>query len=203
MGPLLDAGAEAWLVRTAHRNFWKVRHLYDEVGELIGEGHVCWFHVARRYSFPATLVSEDQEYGRLMSLFKVTFANRIRELAAKGKDAHYNIVMSRIRDIVSARAQQYSDDAIAEYLLYKNNTGLSRNFDVDQAIVEASATVRAVLKFLVSEHGRERMRRPYRIRGDGSRETTNERLRRHTKVESRDLRKEVKEYLLSVIHHQL
>lgn len=200
MGPLMDKGALGWMHRKAIRDFWKVRHLFDEREDLIQEGHVCWWHIVNRYSFPASLTPDQQEYGRLMNLFKTTFTNRIRELAAKGKDPDYRIVTSRLRDLVSPTiSDQHSELKIAEYILRQRQGDISDDSEVARAIVEASEPARTVLKFLVSD----KMRRPYRLRADGTRETTNERLRRNSKGRARgDLRELARDYLLETIHQR-
>lgn len=203
MGPAMDVGAERWLINAARRYFWRVKHVYDEVVDLIHEGYVCWYYVGDRYEFPRSLKPVQREYGRLMNLFKVTFVNRVHELAASGKDKSYNIVMSRLRDITGPDGDRLTEPQIAEFLLYRNNSDLGDSSEVDRFIIEASEPVRSVLQFLVSEEGQEKMRRPYRRRADGTRETANERILRNTKVVAKgDIRRTVKQYLLDSIHHR-
>ncbi len=202
MGPDMDRGAVGWLLRHARKNFWKVKHVYDDSNELIQEGYLCWYRICERYSFDSNLSPDDPHYGRLMNLFKITFVNRIRELSMQDKNRDFQIVLSRLRDIIGDGAQRFSDDALVEHLLYRNSDGdpLDES-SVERAIIEASEPARTVLRFLVSEEGKARMRRPFRLRADGTRETTNERLRRWTGVPFKgDLRTVAKTYLLNTIH---
>jgi hypothetical protein len=190
----LDDGGRGWLFKTANKNYWKVKHVYDELADLTQDGFECWYKVANRYQ-------DVDNYGRLMNLFKITFINRIKEVAAWKKDRNFESIVTNIGDLVDpeipeARAIEWLEQS-GRYLRGHDDSELERT------IIEAAAPVRDAIRFLVSDDGIKKMRRPYRIRRNGARETTNERIRRNIGVSrGTDVRKAVRDYLKESIHQR-
>ncbi len=192
----LDEGGIKWLHRYAHKNYWKVRHIYDDVEDLIQDGHLCWGIVANKYTDVGDLTQD----GRLMSLFKMTFSNHIIWTASRDKShKDYRLLKESLDALVAGQHFQRAQDNIS-VSLSRSGHYLSMEIDpaVCQAIVEAIEPVRSVLKFLVSETGSDIMRRPFRRRLDGTRETPNSRIRRYIRGgEGIDLLGVTKQYLQS------
>lgn len=189
----LDAGGTQWLYMYARKNYWKVRHIYDDVADLIQDGHMCWGIVVQKY----TAVGDLTKDGRLMSLFKMTFSNHIIWTASRDKDKQYNYLKQSLDELVDRSDKPHFLDTLYE------RSGQSGDMYTDplvgRAIVEASEPIRSVLKFLVSEAGICIMQRPFRRRLDGSRETVNSRISRNIGFGSDlDLLSMTKAYLLEV-----
>jgi len=185
----LDAGGTSWLKMYARKNYWKVRHIYDDVEDLIQDGHMCWAIVVNKY----TNVGDLTQDGRLMSLFKMTFSNHIIWTASRDKDKSYNYLKQSLDALVENRPN------LLETLYSRSGQSGDLCTDplVSRAIVEASEPIRSVLKFLVSEAGVCIMRRPFRRRLDGSRETVNSRISRYIGIGADlDLMSMTKQYLL-------
>jgi len=197
----LDVGGTRWLEGYAWRNYWKVRHIYDEVTDLVQDGHMCWGIVVNKYTDVGDLTQD----GRLMSLFKMTFVNHIRWVASMDKDKEYNKLKVRMDDLVHPGEHVSLEQwyAFLDRICLRNGQSgdLFSDSSVQRTIIEASDPIRSVLQFLVSDHGIDVMRRPFRRRLDGSRETVNARIRRYIgKGENLDLLGMTKQYLLEATH---
>lgn len=72
----MDDGAKGWMLRYAHKNFWKVATLGYDFDDLISDGYFCYYYVRRHYP-------EATEPSHIMSLFKRTFQSQIADLANK------------------------------------------------------------------------------------------------------------------------
>lgn len=194
----LDAGGTKWLLYYAKKNYWKVRHVYDDVNDLIQDGHMCWGIVVNKYTHVGDLTKD----GRLMSLFKMTFTNHIRWIATTDKDKEYNILKVNLNSLAAPGETITLDRWYSVIDLMHQRGGQSGDLFTDahvyQTIVDASEPIRSVLKFLVSDLGICAMQRPFRRRLDGSRETVNARISRHIgKGHDVDLLAMTKQYLLS------
>lgn len=195
----LDVGGITWLHKYAVRNYWKVSHIYDDVADLIQDGHMCWGIVVNKYAHIGDLTKD----GRLMSLFKMTFVNHIRWIATMDKDKEYNRVKLNLDNLVYPKLSVAKYDTILDVLYMKQGLSgdLVSDSRVSQTIIEASEPVRSVLKFLVSDFGVNAMQRPFRRRLDGTRETVNARISRYIgKGADLDLLSMTKQYLLEAIH---
>lgn len=173
-----DAGATGWLTTFSKKEFWKVAHIFDELEDLTQEGQVCWYTVANKYEHIT-------DYGHLMGLFKTTFRNHIRYLATMDKDQSYAHMVSSISDYAPSWHSHEPESWILDTFLNKSPALVQTTDTVEEVsrfIAEAIDPVRSVLKFLTSDKGIAAMRRPYRRRLSGRRETTNERICRHLGV---------------------
>ena len=187
----IDYGAEGWLHRYAAKQHWKVAHFLYDVEDLIQDGYVAWYTCANRYSHVT-------DYGRMMSLFKITYANHITGLASTDKNPRsYEHVVTRINDLIDPRYQAYAESWILDKV-----TGQSLLHDgtMSTMIAEAKEPVKTVLSFLVSDAGIRIMRRPIRKRLSGTRETTNSRIYRALRLKPQgDLMGMVKSYVLQCV----
>lgn len=194
----LDAGGLGWLHMYAHRNYWKVKHIYDDVHDLIQDGHMCWGIVANKYTHCGDLIVDN----RLMSLFKMTFVNHIREVAAKEKDRKRDFfhMKRNLEDMVDRDVPEKRQNVLDRLYARVNAGDLYNDPGVVLTIVEAAEPIRSVLKFLVSDEGIRTMQRPFRRKLDGSRETVNARICRSIgRSYDVDLMSMTKQYLLEAI----
>jgi hypothetical protein len=79
----MDKGAQGWLYRTAHKNYWRVANWYS-FDDLVQDGFVCWYGVQARYvrARPGVpFVGGVKDKKHVMSLFKTTYTNHIHDLA--------------------------------------------------------------------------------------------------------------------------
>jgi cytochrome c oxidase assembly factor CtaG len=169
----MDQGAQRWLYKFAHKNFWRICAWYD-LDDLIQDGHMCWWKVIRRYP-------DAKDRPHIMRLFQITFSNYVHDLAKE-----------RTSQLDAPIASILIGEATEEKFLDQHETGDY----APTAFAHASAAVRAILK--VINQSPERLRKPARRHSDGSRETTNERLCRMIGADPRsiDLIAEIK-YCLS------
>lgn len=187
----IDNGAEIWLRRYAVKNSWKVSHFAYEIDDLIQDGYLSWYICADRYN-------QVTDYRHMCSLFKMTFTNRIRELSMTDKDNKFNFMLEGgLSDLVDPSMQGLSESWILDKVCghYMQTTG-----SVGQIISDAVEPVKTVLRFLVSAEGIAVMRRPFRLRLDGRRETTNFRIYRALGLEPQgDLMGLTKSYILNYV----
>lgn len=191
----LDQGGIKWLHGYARRSFWKVRHIYDEVDDLIQDGHVCWGIVVNKYTSVGDLTKD----GRLMSLFKMTFSNHIIWTASRDKSkGDFRHLKASLDDLVAQYRPTRAQDVVSKLMQRQSFSaiGIGNDPEVFLAIAEATEPVRSVLKFLASDAGAMIMKRPLRRRLDGTREIPNARIRRHIGTgHGVDLLKVTKQYL--------
>lgn len=195
MRVLLDVGGTKWLHNYARKNYWKVKHIYDDVEDLVQDGHMCWGIVVNKYTNVGDLTKD----GRLMSLFKMTFVNHIRWIASLEKDRDRDYLHLKCSlDALVANAEPARKQKVFDALVSRSRTGdMYTDPLVGRAIVEAAEPIRSVLKFLVSDAGICIMQRPFRRRLDGSRETVNSRISRYIGMGSdMDLLSMTRNYLL-------
>lgn len=164
--PYFDDGLKKWIFKQAHKNYWRVATWMD-LDDLVQEGFLCYAICRARY--------EPKNEQHLMSLVKITFINQITDLANR-----------RTRTPETPVSELASPGNELE-LLESLAGGEDGDSELQGLLARAPKEVRALLAALSSDEGAERMRRPYRIREDGSRETTNERWCRLIGVPTFDL----------------
>ena len=172
----IDEGGTYWLYKQASSHYWRVKHIYDQMEDLTQDGFLCWYICANRYQ-------EVTDYKHLMSLFKTTFRNHIFQLAAKGKDRDYNYIEVSLSMLATSDNPEQSDAWILDNIMTTNASVASHmtscNVDFGKVVADAPDPVDRVLALLLSDQGAKLLRRPFRRRLDGTRETMNDRLRRY------------------------
>lgn len=167
--PSMDQGVQGWIFNTARENFWRVAEYY-EFEDLLQDGGMIWAKIVRRY--PG---AENQK--QFMALFKRAFTNHIHDLSKKASAIRY----------------------VREAEMPETFEGLLEMSDPDQdpdvllLIRQLPPAIMRALRKMYAE-GREH---PFRLRLDGSRETTRERLCRLAGLDpaARDLRNALQAHL--------
>lgn len=152
----MDQPAKRWVVRTAHRNAWRVLSWYD-LDDLIADGALCWQIVCTKYP-------KITERRHLMALFQRTYTNHIHKLANK-----------RTRQSVETTTDDLPD---VEMCPESDDTDL-RRFAGEQ-----DGATRLLLLTLIDHP--ELLLRPHRRRLGGRRETTNQFLCSLIKVDPKE-----------------
>lgn len=186
----IDCGAEGWLHRYAAKQQWRVSHFAYELDDLIQDGYVSWYICANRYRHVT-------DYGHMNSLFKVTYMNHVHGLAAVDKNPSYDPMVTRISELIQPKYRGLSES----WILDKVNSHLLRyEGSVGRLVAESVEPVKTVLRFLLSDEGIKEMRRPFRRRLSGVRETVNSRIYRYLKLEPQgDLMTMVKTHVVSYL----
>lgn len=172
----LDQGASGWLHKTANRNYWKVRHVYDELDDLTQDGYLCWYICANKYEAVT-------DYGHLMRLFQTTFSNHITWTARTDKGRDFQMSCVRILDLFPPDQSERAEAWILDKATQVRDSSIFPNYcdwkSVNHLIAEAKEPVRSVLSFLTSDVGARALRRPFRRRINGTRETLSQRICRN------------------------
>ena len=186
----MDKGAEKWMHKTVHRQYWKVQGSYTDYDDLTQDGFLCWYIVADRYE-------NVTDRGHMMRLFQITFWNHITWLASRDKDKEYNKAKVTLSELVSNNNKDYSEAWILDNILSSN--GICP-LDLNQFIVESPEPARSVLRLLTSEHGPLILQIPLRRYLDGSRQTLNHRLCRRLNLdEGSDPLGKTKAHLMEIV----
>lgn len=170
----MDAGARAWLLKTAKINYWRVAD-WIEFDDLVNDGFVCWARVVARYERATGRV---RRRSHLMSLFKRTYSNHIHDLS-KGKTRQP--VEVKITDIA---VRSNRGVGIPRHIREDQGEMLSWNyldvpgdlFEYERLIIEAPPILKNLLTVLLQDGPSATLRAAYRVARTGERETTNERL---------------------------
>lgn len=197
---------ERYIHATARRHMWKMNHYYD-LEDLIQDGFLCWYKVCDKYA-------DDVDRSKhLMALFKTTFLNHIHRVAAinktdrvvygrgsynEGMRRSFTRVESRLGDTLSRGQQALHKQNSENFALERIDALRSLSeIDLDMVIAEAPALVQMALRYLVSDEGAERLRKPFRILSDGTKETMNDRLCRIFDLDPSDfnITAEIRNYL--------
>lgn len=145
----MDQGVQGWIFNTARQNFWRVAEFY-EFEDLVQDGAMIWARVADRYP---TKIGDQK---RMMGLFKTAFTNHIHDLSKKASALR----LVREADLavpISDLLESEDADQDQDYLLMIRQL--------------PSSIVRALRKMYLEDRDH-----PHRLRLDGTRETTAERL---------------------------
>lgn len=159
----MDAGAKAWLLRTVRKEYWRVCKLCD-LEDLIQDGFMLWALVIQRYP-TATRVRHR------MALFMRIFYNHIHQMSKH---------QSRQPDLTLACEMSTPDGELMELEVLDEETAT-----LAAKLATAPVPVQKVMQLYSTEAGRRKLRAPYRIYGDGTRETFNERLCRLVGMDAR------------------
>jgi hypothetical protein len=159
--PLMDEGAQRWLVKYCYKNHWRVRQSH-EVDDLIQDGQLMYYVVRDRYP-----IAKDPPH--IMRLFQVTFINHVHDIAKKH---------SRMAAIVDYSLDLHASDPLNSSVKIPK---LAKQIDYDfghSYTIPNSAPwyIHAFLRLLCTEEGRLGLRARYRIRLSGVREETHARL---------------------------
>lgn len=161
---MMDPTTRAWLVRVAKKNYWRVAH-HLELDDLLQDGFVVWHRVQQRYR------EEGRDHAHIINTFKRAYRNHLHDLSRARSKAPPELQL--LDDELDADAYEvHAPRHRVEHLAPLEFGGQ----ELAVALQQAPFRVREVLKLFNDEQARESMRKPYRQRGDGSRETLNERL---------------------------
>lgn len=185
---VMDARTRGWLVQVAKKNYWRVAAHID-LDDLVQDGFVVWHHVQQRYR------EQGRIHSHIVNTFKRAYRNHLHDLSNARTRAPMEL---QLLDAESSASEDYEVHAPRQAVerLAPLEHGAQ---ELLMALKQAPFKVREVLKLFNDPAGLERMRRPYRIRGDGSRETLNERLCRMAGFDATrvNLVEAVQAYLLS------
>ena len=156
-----DEGLKKWVLKMAHQHVWRMPSDMD-FDDLVQEGFLCYAICRQRYKV--------ENKSHMMSLVKITFINQITDLANK-RTRQPDVLMS---DIIEPGTES---EFLEEYCGAQESDA-----ELIYLLNYAPAEVSAILEALNSDSVLARLRRPFRVRGDGSRETMNERLCRLANV---------------------
>lgn len=146
----MDQGARGWVIKTVQENFWRVADYY-EFDDLVQDSWVVWNRIVTRYP-------DVTDIKQRMALFKRAFHNHIHDVSKKRTkhlsrytvEADVGVSLDFLRDVPDA----------------------NQDPDLVLMIKQLPPKILRMLERLYAE-GREH---PHRLRIDGTRETTNERL---------------------------
>lgn len=166
----MDAGARAWLLKTAKLNFWRVDDWY-EFDDLVQDGFVCWSRVIHKYE---TRTGRVRSRRHLMGLFKRTYSNHIHDLS-KGRTRQPEEVGVLDVTMLTRRYQSEPLDG-SEYRAWDAMECEGDAHDYERMVVEAPTILQKLLRVLLRDGPSPAMRAAYRVGRDAQRETVNERL---------------------------
>lgn len=152
-----DKGLRGWIVRTARKHYWRVA-AYHDLDDLIQEGLLAYAICRARYR------DKVQNRRHFMALVQVVYMNRITDLANE-RTKCLEVCASQIA--VEGRELQ-----VMEYLA----GGADGDAELQAVLARAPAEVRAFLALFETPEGLAELDKPLRRRGDGTRETMEERL---------------------------
>lgn len=170
---VMDSTTKKWLLAFARDNFWRVAD-HIEFEDLLQDGFVIFYRVRNKYR------EQGRTHKHIINTFKLSVRNHLHDLATQRTRCPY----------------EFQDDPDKYISL---SPRMLPHQLVELAILQAPFRVRETLAVLASESGRRKLRKPYRIRGDGSRETLNERLCRIAGFDATrvDLATTLKSYFLT------
>jgi len=148
----MDTGAKGWLLRTAHKHYWRVAS-WMEFEDLIQDGYLHYARIANKYR-------EVKDPPQIMALFKRTYINHLHDISKK-----------RTKQIDVAISSIVSDEHVTDF--FERNGGEDDDFS---NLLLAPELVKATLFALSRPSAIKVLRSRYRKYADGTRETTNERL---------------------------
>lgn len=153
--PYFDTGLKKWIYKTAHQNYWRVASWLD-LDDLIQEGFLCFAICRARY--------EPANKSHFMSLVKITFLNQITDLANK----RTRTLECPISDVAVLGNEEEMLEILGGFE--------DGDAEVMALLARAPREVQIILAAMNTNEGAERIRRPSRVRQDGTRETRNEKL---------------------------
>lgn len=166
MSWVLDRGAKAWMYKTAYKNHWRVCEWID-LDDLIQEGYECFYYAAARYT---TAVDRPHQ----MCLFQRVYCSRIEDMAKQKR-----------RQVDFCVGDLFDED-------WRHDAELQQISDL---IHSAPTPFQKVFTLLTTEEGCRKLRAAYRLRRDGTRETSAERMNRLLGIpKNYDINKAMEEY---------
>lgn len=147
---VIDRRTRKWVIDFAAANYWRVAAHID-LEDLLQDGMMLFHKCRQKYR------EEGRGHAHIINTFKQAFRNHVTNLA-----------IARTRDLeMMATDVEWTDD------LSPRENG-QQEFTV--ALQKAPFRVREALAVYTTERGRDKMRKPYHLYVDGSRETLNDRL---------------------------
>lgn len=142
---------------------------YIDFEDLLQDGQLVFWRVRRKYL-------GRRSSAHLINTFKASFINHMHDLASARTHSPIEVQV----DVLPQPIEQETQTLLA-------------------AIAMAPFHIREAIKVFTSEEGLALLRRPYRLRGDGSRETLNERLCKIAGFDAKriDLAGSLKQFLLN------
>lgn len=170
----IDRAAQRWLYQYAARNLWRVSGWYD-LDDLVQEGLLYWHKVVTHYRDTVT------ERPHMMRLFQTTYRNRIHALSlerTKRLSDETGKVVSEVPFLGdeefsmkhSGRSRFDGGDRVSD------NGEQAAEIEFNGLMANAPEPLRRLFVVLQKDDGPKRLRSIYRMYGDGTRETFNQRL---------------------------
>lgn len=175
----MDKAARAWLVTVTADHFWRVASWY-EFEDLLQDGMMTWYRIVEKYE---TNTGRVRSRPHLMKLFKRSFLNHIHDLSRNKRVARVEVKADDVKPNRVGQSLARSMDregSEGEPLAVFDVWGaLGCNVDLGEyarMIVDAPVALRSLLQALIFGAGTRASQSEYRVRTDGTRETTNARL---------------------------
>jgi hypothetical protein len=146
----MDNGARNWMFKYCRKHHWRVAS-WIEFDDLVQEGYAAYYETLKRY--PTA-----KEPKHIMSLFALVFRSKI-EMMVRAK-------RKQVDDADSDTIETYDGDAVQ----------VLDSMDFVSLITKAPQAIKDALLLFTTEAGRQELAKPYEVRGNGSRETTNDRF---------------------------
>ncbi|HKX35866.1 MAG TPA: hypothetical protein VJM79_04265 [Rhizorhapis sp.] len=163
--PYFDKGLRGWIVKTARKHYWRVA-AYHDLEDLIQEGMMAYAICRQRYQ--PKIKDSDQTPAKkrrhFMALVQVVFMQRITDMAnsrTRGEDVSISQIAAEGKELVAL-----------EYLA----GAVDGDQELYAALATAPAEIRAFLNMFDDPQAVADLEKPLRLRKDGTRETTNERI---------------------------
>lgn len=150
MTQFMDAGARNWLLKYAHKNYWRVAAWID-FDDLVQEGYAEYCEVLKRY--PQAVTPQHK-----MSLFQLCFRSKIEDLVRQNT--------KQIDDARSDIVEVFDGEAILEL----------DSFNFQSLMMKAPQIIKDALQLLTDQKAREELAKPFTKHENGRRETLNDRF---------------------------
>lgn len=161
---LIPDNMRRWSLNYSRNHHWRVRS-YCGLDDLMQDAALHFHRVSEIYP--------SAPLGKQCALFKTTFINHIHDLSKKASTGKFCSVMDMIRD-----------PSQSEYDVWDSLIGHEdEQLTFLTGLLEMPPECRKALTIILSPEGAALLRKVYRLRSDGSRETLNERLKRLVKAD--------------------
>lgn len=171
--PYLDAHVRGWIVKTAHKNFWKVRSWYD-FEDLVQDGYMCFAKARVKFKFPMAEPTHDNRK-EFMAFFQMAFVNHIIDLQ---KDPR-----SRLQEVAVAALSDDQAKAVESWAEKATDLG---NASLSLMLAKAPAEIMDMLKLILVDGAANGPYIKSRLRKQGDRIVKSRKALRETTSEHYD-----------------
>lgn len=107
--PYLDAHVRGWIVKTVHKNFWKVRSWYD-FEDLVQDGYLCFAKARAKFKFPMDEPTHDNRK-EFMAFFQMAFINHIIDLQKDPRCRLQELAVAALSDDQAQAVESWAEKA--------------------------------------------------------------------------------------------